>query len=276
MRYHQRAAMERPNLERSRTMVSALMTSLLFLAAQAPANPQPLQGTWKITALIEDGKSLTDKEIATEFVADGQFVIDGNVVSMLPPGQFNRRTLIYTTGEEKGNKTLDLAGTAKGDSKGIYSLSGDTMLLCIGKTRPTDFNADAATGNVLIALKRVGEVPPKAKPVAAPAPADMATKLVGTWGHQDDKAIYYYTLNQDGSFSATQDWKKGLKKLFDLDIHTSGTWKLEGDTIVVRVTQSNDEHRKGQIYSYKVTTLAKDELITVDQYGNAKREWRVR
>src|SRR6478609_6669422 len=152
--------MKRPISERSRTMVSALMSSLLLLAAQA----QPLQGTWKITALIEDGKSLTDKEIATEFVADGQFVIDGNVVSLLPPGQFNRRTLIYSTGEDKGNKTLDIAGTAKGDSKGIYSLSGDTMLLCIGKTRPTDFSADASTGNVLIALKRVGQAPAKPSP----------------------------------------------------------------------------------------------------------------
>ena len=258
-------------------MVPALMSSLLLLAAQAPAATQPLQGTWKITALIEDGKSLTDKEIATEFVADGQLVIDGNVVSLLPPGQFNRRTLIYTTGDEKGTKTLDIAGTAKGDSKGIYSLGGDTMLLCLGKTRPTDFSADASTGNVLIALKRVGDAPAKPAAVAPPAPPkDMAAQLVGTWGHQDDKAVYYYTLNADGTFSATQDWKKGLKKLFDLDVRSSGTWKLEGDTIVVRVTKSNDDFRNGQIYSYKVTTIAKDELITVNQYGSAKREWRVR
>jgi len=257
-------------------MVSALISTVLMLSSQPPANPQPLQGTWKITALIEDGKSLTDKEIATEFVADGQFIIDGNVVSLLPPGQFNRRALIFTTGEEKGLKTLDIAGTAKGDSKGIYSLSGDTMLLCLGKTRPTDFGADASTGNVLIALKRVGQVPPKVAPVAAPAPADMTAKLIGTWGHQDDKAVYYYTLNQDGTFSATQDWKKGLKKLFDMDIRSSGTWKLEGDTVVVRVTKSNDDFRNGQIYSYKVTTLDKDSLITVNQYGNARREWRVR
>jgi uncharacterized protein (TIGR03067 family) len=257
-------------------MLSLMLTAAMITAGQ-PANPQSLHGTWKITALIEDGKSLTDKEIATEFVADGQFVIDGNVITMLPPGTFNRRSLIFTLGDANGVKTIDLAGTAKGDSKGIYSQSGDTLMMCLGKTRPTEFSADASTGNVMIAYKRIGDAP--AKPIAPPpAPKldDVSTKLIGTWGHQDDKAIYYYTFNADGSFSGTQDWKKGLKKMFDMDVRSSGTWKMEGDTIVIRITQSNDDYRKGQVTSYKITTIAQNELITVNQYGAARREWRVR
>jgi uncharacterized protein (TIGR03067 family) len=257
-------------------MLSLMLTAAMLTPGQ-PATPQSLKGTWKITALIEDGKSLSDKEIATEIVADGQFVIDGNVITMLPPGTFNRRSLIFTLGDANGVKTIDIAGTAKGDTKGIYSQSGDTLLLCLGKTRPTEFTADANTGHLLIAFKRVGDAP--AKPVApkpAPKPDEVSAKLVGTWGHQDEKAIYYYTFNADGSFSGTQDWKKGFKKMFDTDVRSSGTWKLEGETIVIRITQSTDENRKGQITSYKVTTLAQDELITVNPYGTARREWRVR
>jgi uncharacterized protein (TIGR03067 family) len=257
-------------------MAAVLLTLLLTAGGQPPAAPNPLQGAWKITALVEDGKSLTEKDVSLGYAADGQLRIDGNVVSLVVPGSLARKTLIFTTGEEDGHKTIDLAGTTKAGAKGIYSLAGNTLLLCLGPTRPASFSAEAGTDHVLIALRRDD---PPAKPADPPAPppaADVRAKLIGTWGHQTDSAILYYTLNADGTFSTVQQWKRGFKKMFNDEVRSSGTWKFEGDTIIATVTQSSERERRGHVFSFKVTRVGPDELITVNQNGEARREWRVR
>jgi len=206
------------------------------------------------------------------------------------PASLERCTLVITTGIESGQTTFDLAGGQRAGPLGIYSLTGDTRLVCLGKTRPAEFSAHSGSDNLLIALKRVPTpepmevTPPASVPAPAPAPVpapappqrSMRDRLIGTWGSQNNESISHYTLNADGSFSSTHEFKRGFRRWFDNDVRSSGTWTVEGNVVIVRITRSTDRDRQGQVFSYKVNTLNDRDAIVVDQQGQVRREWRVR
>lgn len=105
---------------------------------------------------------------------------------------------------------------------------------------------------------------------------EMKKKLVGTWGHQTEEAVTYYTLNADGTFSAVVDYKEGLRNAFKEDIRSSGTWRLENGVIVVTLTTSTDKNLRGQIFSWRITNMGDRDLIAVDNQGKLRHEWKVR
>jgi len=119
---------------------------------------------------------------------------------------------------------------------------------------------------------------PAPAPVPAPAPPQrsMRDRLIGTSGSQNNESISHYTLNADGSFSSTYEFKRGFRRWFDNDVRSSGTWTVEGNVVIVRITRSTDRDRQGQVFSYKVNTLNDRDAIVVDQQGQVRREWRVR
>lgn len=262
-----------------------------------------LQGKWKVVTVLENGKSLNEQEIATQLVVNGFFNVDGLVISFLPPGQFEPKKIPFVVDDKVDPKSIDLMGASKIGSTGIYLLSGDSLMLLfpgVGeKTRPADFSNNVGSHRVLIVLQRVTATsaakpatpPVVAAPVVNPGPttvvvtqlpvvpsvqSDMRAKLIGTWGHQTDEAIFYYTLNADGTFSTTTDWKKGIQNVFKSDQRTSGVWSLNNGVIVATITAATDSQMLNQVFSWRVTNLSDRNLIAVDNQGRVRYEWRVR
>ncbi|MGL4551694.1 MAG: TIGR03067 domain-containing protein, partial [Gemmataceae bacterium] len=236
-------------------------------------------------ALVEDGRSLSAKEIARDYSADGTLVVTGNAVSLLPPGGAERRQLVFTLDPKASPRAIDLAGATKVNSRGIYTLSGDNLVLCLGTAkepgRPSEFTAAEGSNHVMMALQRVKPVAVKpAAAVSKPPPVSEDERirkgLVGTWGHSTDSARSLVTFNADGTLSGTVDHTRGLRRLFDAKVRSSGTWRVSGGVVVVTLTSSTDANRRGQVYSYRVTHLGEGDLIAVDQSGATRREWRVR
>lgn len=284
-----------------------LLVTLLGLSFAQPetSDIKLLQGKWKVVTVLENGKSLTEQEIATQLVVDGYFNVDGMVISFLPPGQFETKKIPFVVNDKVDPKSIDLMGATKIGSTGIYLLSGDSLMLLfpgIGeKTRPADFSNQVGSHRVLIVLQRaatankVAATPP-VKPLAtAPVagttastvivtqlPAvpnmnqDMKARLIGTWGHQTDEAITYYTLNADGTFSTSIEWKKGIQNVFKSDQRSSGIWTLQNGVIVATITASTDPQIINQVFSWRVTNLSDRNLIAVDNQGRVRYEWRVR
>jgi uncharacterized protein (TIGR03067 family) len=248
-----------------------------------------VQGTWKISAIVENNKTLGEKEISSYLSADGRVTFDGNTFSLLVPGSFSPRKLIFTLGKEGSTNTIDFAGGTRGGGKGIYMASGDNLLLCISigpdAKRPTEF-ATSNEDQMLVALKRLPkEVFKKDPPLPVPVPpkavedknsdAFIRRSLIGTWGHQDDENINYYTLNDDGTFSHTQTWKKAFARAFHEEVRSSGNWKLDKGVIIATTSASTDASRRGQVNSFRVTTVGKETLQVIDNTGRSRMEWRV-
>jgi uncharacterized protein (TIGR03067 family) len=270
----------------------AALVLFAFAIGGAPEDLKLLQGRWKVAAVFEDGQSMSDKEIATQLFPDGTILIDGPVISFLPAGSFEPKKLAFTIDARTEPKSIDLVGAARAGSKGIYLVAGDSLMVClpgaVDKDRPRDFGAGKGTGHVLLVFKRATVSAPAASPrpesaksearlPAAPkGNADLRHSLIGTWGHQSDDAVYYYTLNADGTFSAITQWKKTLKRTFSDDVRTSGTWKLDNGVIIATVTASTEPTLRNQVFSWRVTSLGPTNLIAVDGQGRPRYEWRVR
>jgi uncharacterized protein (TIGR03067 family) len=266
-----------------------MMTAALLLALTTPAqadDQKALQGTWKIVALVEDGKSLSENEILRDYSADGLLLVDGNTASLLPPGSSERRKLVFLLDTKASPKAIDLAGARKVNSKGIYSLSGDNLVLCLGAAgepaRPSGFTASEGSKHVMLALQRVkaAEAPKPPAPVKTPAPASgderIKKTLVGTWGHTTDSTRNTVTFNADGSMSSTITYTRGIRRLIDASVRSSGTWRVASGVVIITITSSTDSDRRGQVYSYRITHLDDSSLIAIDQMGAARREWRIR
>jgi uncharacterized protein (TIGR03067 family) len=268
----------------------------LFLALSLGAGGddlKPLQGRWKVVAVFDDGQSLSEQEIAKQLFADGTITIDGPVISFLAIGAFEPKKLAFSVDAKTEPKAIDLVGTAKVGSKGIYLAAGDSLMVCLpalnDSARPRDFGAGKGTGQTLLVFKRytgkdskviaassdVTKAPIQL-PKAPTAADEMRKGLIGTWGHQNDDAVNYYTLNADGTFSAVLEWKNGLKRTFNDDVRSSGTWKLENGVIVATVTASTESNLRGQVFSWRITNLGPRDLIAVDGQGRLRHEWRVR
>lgn len=292
-----------------------LLLTLLAGWCMAPAqadDTQQLRGKWKIVTVLENGHALTVQEIATQLVVDGTFTFEGLVVSFLPPGQFTPKTIPFVLNSKAEPKSIDLLGPEKIGTAGIYLLSGDSLMLSFpgvaDKARPTDFSNNVGSHRVLVVLQRVSTAQPATPttvtsvtttvvkspatppitPLGAPVPpiptvpvaptvmTDMRQKLIGTWGHQTSDAITYYTLNADGTFSTTVDWKSGLRNTFKNDQRASGTWVLNNGVIVVTITAATNSSVLYQVYSWRITNLGDRDLIAVDNQGRLRHEWRVR
>ena len=273
--------------------------SMLALLTQPAADDNKLiQGKWKVVTVLENGRSLTEQEIATKLVSDGFFTVDGLVISFLPPGQFEHKKIPFVLNSSAQPRAIDLMGTAKIGATGVYLLSGDSLMLSFPgpgeKGRPGDFGNAVGSHRVLVVLQRgaaggtaTSKVAPASTSSAAsaglpklpPAPTvmqDMRQRLIGTWGHQTEESITYYTLNTDGTFSTTLDWKSGLHNTFKSDQRSSGTWDLNNGVIVATIKASTDSHLQNQVYSWRITNLGDRDLIAVDNQGRLRHEWKVR
>jgi len=272
----------------------AILATLAFTFAMGgvPDDIKPLQGRWKVAAVFEDGQSMSERDIATQLFADGTILVEGPVISFLPAGSFEPKKLAFTVDARAEPKSIDLVGTVRAGSKGIYLVAGESLMVCLpgaaDKERPGDFGAGKGTGRLLLVFKRATDntLASNAQselarsvtllPAAPKGKEDLRHSLIGTWGHQTDDAVYYYTLNADGTFSSVTEWKKKLKRVFSDDVRASGTWKLDNGVIIATVTASTEPNLRNQVFSWRVTNLGPTNLIAVDGQGRPRYEWRVR
>lgn len=295
-------------------------------AASAKPNGESLDGSWKITALIEDGVQVPDEQIRWRYANDGIFNIKGQTVSFTTPGTNTSRAVLFVKDPNANPKSIDLIGSDRTGGKGIYTVTGDTLVICIGEpgvnVRPTEFSARKGSPYVLLMLRKIATplpapgapvttvsntisppapipvpmplVPaPGAPPVPTPAPAPVIPApvpnpapvflnddqirgmLYGTWGHQDEDYNYTYTFNRDGTLSSLRTYKKQFGKIFHEDVRSSGTWKVMDGVILTTVTTSTNREMVNQISSYRIRTMSPSEVISVDQFGRMRREWRI-
>jgi uncharacterized protein (TIGR03067 family) len=244
-----------------------------------------LQGTWQITALLDEGALVPEEAVRTRFVQDLRFTFSGQTISFIVPGTLQTRTVLFLNDEKANPKTLDLGGAEKVGSRGIYMLSGDTLMVCIGEAgvnqRPTDFSANKNSPQMLMTLKRVPKAAtPQPQPQPAPPPPTPPNDetirkfLVGTWGHQDEDWVVLFTLNADGTYSSTRTYKDKFGKIFHENVRSSGTWNLENGVVVCKITASTDKNQMNQIFSYRIQSISATEVLAIDQFGKWRREWK--
>lgn len=268
---------------RSRLLVGTFVLAIGMMAGKT-ATAQSLDGTWEITTVIDDGRVIEPTDVLLNYAADGRVVIRGQSVELVVPMTYQRKQLPFMVDDSKSPMTVDLAGAQKTGGRGIFMASRDTLLLCLSsrdKGRPTSFASLPGSGNLLITCRRIANNAPGAQPfpnqpTSPPSYEDEQLKrmLVGTWGHQDNESIHYITLGGDGSLRATTQFKDQFKQMFHQDVRSSGTWKVQGGSVVLNIAQSSDKERIGQVGSFKVRSINNSELVAVDYNGQVRQEWK--
>jgi uncharacterized protein (TIGR03067 family) len=255
---------------------------MIFGILTCVANAQSLDGTWEITAVIDNGRVVEPTEVLLNYAADGRVVVRGQQVELVVPMTYQRKRLPFLVDNTKSPMTFDLAGAEKTGGRGIFMASKDTLLLCLsarGQTRPASFASLPGSGNLLVTLRRTtagGNSPFPGQPPTAPSYEDeqLRRMLVGTWGHQDSDSIHYITLNDDGNVNTTMTWKDQFKQLFHQDVRSSGTWQVQDGVVIVNISNSTDKERRGQTGSFRVRSITQSELVAVDYNGQVRQEWK--
>lgn len=244
------------------------------------ARGQTLDGTWEITAVIDNGRVVDANEVRRNYAADGRVVIRGNQVEMVVPAIYQTKRLPFAVDTKQSPMTFDLAGAEKTGGRGILMAGSDSLLLCLsgrGQGRPASFASNPGSGNLLVTLRRATEnLTPIGQPPAAPSYKDdvLRQMLVGTWGHQDDESIHYLTFNNDGTANTTTTWKDQFKQLFHQDVRSKGNWKVQDGVVTVTIDASTDGERRGQSGSFRVRSITGSELVAVDYDGSVRQEWK--
>jgi uncharacterized protein (TIGR03067 family) len=264
-------------------MALAAIFTIGLLEGIAPrAAAQSLDGTWEISAVIDNGRVVEPTDVLLNYAADGRVIIRGQTVELVVPMTYQRKRLPFVVDDSKSPMSFDLAGSEKTGGRGIFLASKDTLVLCLSsrdRGRPTSFASLPGSGNLLVTLKRLSagdSNSPTPSPPSVPSYEDeqLRRMLVGTWGHQDADSIHYITLNGDGSLSATMTWKDRFKQMFHQDVRSSGTWKALDGVVIINITTSTDKERRGQVGSFRVRSINERELVAVDHNGQVRQEWK--
>jgi uncharacterized protein (TIGR03067 family) len=243
---------------------------------------QSLDGTWEITAVFDDGRVVQPTDVLLNYAADGRVVIKGQTVELVVPQTYQRKRLPFVVDSSKSPMAFDMAGTEKTGGRGIFLAGKDSLVLCLARRdrdRPSTFSSLPGSGNLLVTLKRSsggGNTALPGQPPATPTYTDdqLRQMLVGTWGHQDADSIYYITLNGDGSFTSTMQWKDNFKQMFHQDVRSSGNWNMKDGVVTMNTTQSTDKERRGQLGSFRIRSITPSELVAVDNNGQVRQEWK--
>ncbi len=268
-------------MERIANLTIAAAVAIWLAAWAATVSAQSLDGTWEITAVIDNGRVVEPTEVLLNYAADGRVVIRGQEVELVVPMTFQRKRLPFRVDSTTSPMTFDLAGAEKTGGRGIFMASKDSLLLCLSSRdqgRPTAFASPPGSGNLLVTLKRStgGGTSPLPAPPGVPSYEDeqLRRMLVGTWGHQDSESIHYITLGPDGSVNSTMTWKDQFKQLFHQDVRSSGTWQVQGGVVTIAIASSTDNERRGQSGSFRVRSINGSELMAVDYNGQVRQEWK--
>jgi uncharacterized protein (TIGR03067 family) len=267
-----------------RLLIGALfIIGLVENAGHREVRAQSLDGTWEISAVIDNGRVVEPTDVLLNYAADGRVIIRGQTVELVVPMTFQRKRLPFVVDDSKSPMAVDLAGAEKTGGRGIFLASRDSLVLCLSsreRGRPNAFASLPGSGNLLVTLKRTAGGADSSAPLptqpTAPSYEDQQLRrmLVGTWGHQDADTIHYITLGGDGNMNATMTWKDQFKQMFHQDVRSSGTWKVQDGVVVINIANSNDKERRGQVGSFRVRSITEGELAAVDYSGQVRQEWK--
>jgi uncharacterized protein (TIGR03067 family) len=131
-----------------RALLLAALACGLQGAADKPSSKGDeviLKGSWKPTLFVKDGQ--TRDVSGTTITLDGESIIVKHDGDSEPPTS-------YTL--DPATKAIDLWNKNEGKMlKGIYKLEGKNLTFCLHEeSRPTEFDAEAGSGNLLIKLER--------------------------------------------------------------------------------------------------------------------------
>jgi uncharacterized protein (TIGR03067 family) len=258
----------------------SLVAVLLSGLAANVANSQSLDGTWEITAVIDNGRVIDPSDVSMYYAVDGRVVVRGQQVELVVPMTFQRKQLPFIVDPTKSPMTFDLAGAERTGGRGIFMSSKDTLLLCLSsrdQNRPTSFASQPGSGNMLVTLRRAtgGNSPlPTTPNIPSYQDEQLRRMLVGTWGHQDSDSIHYMTLNNDGTVNERMTWKDQFKQLFHQDVQSTGTWQVQDGVVTITIAQSTDKELRGQTGSFRVRSINGSELAAVDYNGQVRQEWK--
>ena len=259
--------------------VFALSTLFVLNLITLRASAQSLDGTWEITAVIDNGRVVDPTEVLMNYAAEGRVVIRGQQVEIRVPVTYERKVLPFIVDNAQSPMTFDLAGAEKTGGRGIFLAGKDTMMLCLSSRtqgRPATFASLPGSGNLLVTLKRSTGAASFPGQQSQPTYEDeqLRRMLVGTWGHQDNESIHYITLANDGTAKTVTTWKDQFKQLFHRDVNSSGRWEVKDRVVTVTIDQSSDPERRGQTGSFRVRSITGSELVAVDYDGEVRQEWK--
>ena len=131
------------------TCIAFIMLGLLATSGQgngdrAREDLKLLQGVWHGVSLESGGKTAP-----ADFVQKGRYVFKGNTVTIFEGDKKLGRgkVVLDTSSSPKAIDLIALDGPDKGKTTvGIYKIEGDTLTLCIGGKRPTEFSGAGEDG----------------------------------------------------------------------------------------------------------------------------------
>jgi RNA polymerase sigma factor (sigma-70 family) len=123
---------------------------LLSFHDEPKTDKDKLPGTWTLVALTDTGNEIPQEEIKAK---NFEMVITADKLNLPPKG----KQVSYKLDPSKKPKQIDLLFEGGKAAKGIYSLEGTTLKLCVstrGSDRPTEFAAPSDLNQILLVLKK--------------------------------------------------------------------------------------------------------------------------
>lgn len=130
--------------------VTMIMVGSLGWADEPKLSVNPYVGSWRMVAVIVDGKDLPTGSSTINAVSEGGWTVtvDGKLyskgTSKRDPQFPDHSDVIHAEGA--------LAGTTL---KQITKIEGDVMIACVGEKRPTEFKSKPGSGHTLSVWIRV-------------------------------------------------------------------------------------------------------------------------
>lgn len=243
-----------------------------------------LGGRWRILSIQDDGESLGPELIRTKIADDGVVRIGSRGISVVSPGDEQKRLWAYRIDPAASPREIDLTTQFDTVLKGVYTFEGDRLMVCVAKSeddpRPSDFGAPAGSRRVLYTLKTIVPTPTVAtRPAAAPKPSPEAEArrreekihdmIVGSWSTTDSKGGLVAVFRPDGTFTSTRTLSR--KRLFEPPTKSfNGAWTFGQSRLTARVTGTTDRNMLGYSFIGRVQSIGEDTMVIADVTGGLR------
>jgi uncharacterized protein (TIGR03067 family) len=263
-------------------------------AAELARAHEILAGRWDFISVVRDGETYNDQLIRRKLAEDGQMVIGDRVFQVTAPGSKERRVSAFKINPAATPSQIDVISHLDSQMQGIYKIEGDELWLCLHRRedgeRPVSFEAPAGSGNVLMRLRMAEEEPapaavePGPEPMP-PTPEELARQraervrqmLVGSWVTSDNRGSLTLVLRPDGTYMATRNWSRAVKRLFaGRQSTTQGRWSYDKGIVRTNVTATNESKLQGRSFASRIQSIGTETAVATDILGQTQTYRRLR